>query len=341
MQRTFQVHRTSSSRKVGFNSVGADMTASKPDSYINPAAPGVTVAARDWTGWLLAFLASLTFSFAPPIARGAINAGLDPTTLVMLRLVLAVLLIATTTLFMDRRRMQMDRRGLFITAIAGGLNGFGMLLMFWALARVDASVASMLISLLPLVVLTMLALRGERFTHRHTVRLVLGLAGVYLLIGPGGAVDGVGIILLLIANVCFAIHMSLLQWYLRVYDARAVTLYISAAMTVVVLSAWLAEGAQWQSPDWRGWLAILVLVVISTYLSRLLMVAAINRIGSGQMALLTPVETLLTITWSLLFLGERLAPLQLAGGALILASALLAIERLGRARWRPAWRKWI
>jgi drug/metabolite transporter (DMT)-like permease len=112
-------------------------------------------------------------------------------------------------------------------------------------------------------------------------------------------------------------------------------------MTVVVLSTWLAEGAPWKNPDWRGWLAIIVLVVISTYLSRLLMVAAINRIGSGQMALLTPVETLMTIIWSMLFLGERLAPLQLLGGTLILASALLAIRRMGRARWRPPWRNWV
>jgi drug/metabolite transporter (DMT)-like permease len=82
--------------------------------------------------------------------------------------------------------------------------------------------------------------------------------------------------------------------------------------------------------------AVIALVVVSTFLSRMLMVAAISRIGSGQMALLTPVETLLTITWSMLFLGERLAPLQLVGGALILVSALLAIQRLGRARVRSA-----
>jgi drug/metabolite transporter (DMT)-like permease len=292
-------------------------------------------------GWVLAILASLSFSFAAPIARGVISAGLDPTTLVTIRLVLATVLMGVTMLVMARRHLQMDRRGPVITAIAGVMNGLGMMLMFWALARVDASMASMLLSLLPLVVLTMLALRGERFTHRHTVRLGLGLAGVYLLIGPGGNVDRIGIALLLIAICCFAIHMSLLQWYLRPYDARTVTLYISAAMACVVSITWLAQGAHWQNPGLWEWLMVLFLVVVSTYLSRLLMVAAINHIGSGQMALLTPLETLLTIIWSLLFLGERLTPWQWVGGALILSSALLAIQRLGRARWRPPWRSWV
>jgi drug/metabolite transporter (DMT)-like permease len=72
----------------------------------------------------------------------------------------------------------------------------------------------------------------------------------------------------------------------------------------------------------------------------LFMVAAINRIGSGQMALLTPLETLLTVTWSMLFLDERLTTIQWVGGGLILASALLAIQRLGRAQWPPRWRLW-
>lgn len=301
---------------------------------------GALWAPHSVAGWMLALSASLSFSFAAPIARGAITAGMEPTTLVTLRLALATLLMAITVAIMGSGRLRMDRRGLLVALTAGVLNGLGMLLFFWALARVDASVASMVISLIPLVVLSLLALRGERFTHRHTLRLALGLGGVYLLVGPGGQVDSLGIGLLVIAIFCFSAHMSLLQWYLRPYEALAVTFYISAAMTAVVATAWLVQGAPWQNPSMGGWLAVAGLVIVSTYLSRLLMVAAINQIGSGQMALLSPLETLLTIIWAMLFLGERLSPLQWAGGALVLASALLAIQRLGRARWRPRWRMW-
>jgi drug/metabolite transporter (DMT)-like permease len=316
-----------------------------PKAEPQPVAPafvgqGVRGVGHPWAGWGLALSASLAFSFAAPIARGTIQAGLDPTALVTVRLTLATLLMGLTTLFMNRGQFRMDRRGLAIALLAGVLNGSGMLLMFWALVRVDASMASMLISLMPLVVLTMLALRGERFTYRHTVRLALGLGGIYLLIGPGGTVDATGIGLLMTAVLCFATHMTMLQWYLRPYDSRAVTLYISAAMAATVAAVWLWEGAPWTDPGPSGWTMILILVVVSTYLSRLLMVAAINRIGSGQMALLTPLETLLTLIWSMIFLGERLTPIQLMGGGLILSSALLAIQRLGRAKWPPRWRLW-
>ncbi|MCH8339483.1 MAG: EamA family transporter, partial [Chloroflexi bacterium] len=51
--------------------------------------------------------------------------------------------------------------------------------------------------------------------------------------------------------------------------------------------------------------------------------------------LLGPLETLLTVIWSLLFLQERLSVVQWAGGGLILFGAVLAGQRMHRIRWRP------
>jgi drug/metabolite transporter (DMT)-like permease len=84
----------------------------------------------------------------------------------------------------------------------------------------------------------------------------------------------------------------------------------------------------------------LILAFVSTYLSRLLVFAAIGRIGGGQMAMLSPVETLMAVLWSSLFLSERLSPVQWIGGFFILTSAVLAIQRLSIARLRPRWRLW-
>ncbi len=299
-----------------------------------------TPAQQQWRGWAFALTATLAFSIAPTIARGAIEAGLDATTLVMMRLLLAALLTGSTIALTNWQFFKVDSRGLLVACSAGVINGVGMLLFFLALTRVHASMASMIISINPLVVLSLLALRGERFTWRHIVRLALGLGGVYLLIGPGGQVDSVGVVMLLIAVLCFATHTVLLQWFLRGYDARTVTFYISAAMALLISAYWWFQGAHWQAPGLRGWLAIGALALVSTYLARFMLVAAISYVGGAQTALLSPVETLLTITWSMLFLDERLTPLQWLGGAFILSSALLAIKRLDRARWRPRWRIW-
>ena len=74
---------------------------------------------------------------------------------------------------------------------------------------------------------------------------------------------------------------------------------------------------------------------MGTYLAQMALFAAVRSIGSGQMALLGPLETLLTVIWSSLFLQERLSALQWAGGGLILFGAILAAQRMHRIRWRP------
>ena len=140
--------------------------------------------------------------------------------------------------------------------------------------------------------------------------------------------------------VAFAVHLVVIQWFLQDYDAWTVTLYTVTAMTVVIIGFWLVGGAEWRDPGWLGWLAVGVLAIISTYLARLALFAGVRNLGSGQMALLIPLETLLTVIWSILFLQERLTFWQWAGGGFILCSALLAIRRLRWARWRPRWRAW-
>jgi drug/metabolite transporter (DMT)-like permease len=191
----------------------------------------------------------------------------------------------------------------------------------------------MIYTLSPLVLLCILALIGERFTHRKLMRVGLGLAGVYLLIGPGSNVSGIGVLLAMMAVFAVPLQLTLMQLYLRDYDWRAVTFYLSLVMFAVIGGWWLIQGAEWQDPGPKGWILLVTLAVVTTYLSRLAQTSAVARLGAGQVGLLAPLETLLTVTWSVLFLADRFSPLQALGGGLILLSALLASQRLLRVRW--------
>jgi drug/metabolite transporter (DMT)-like permease len=295
-----------------------------------------------WLGWALALISTFTFSIATPLGKAGIMLGLDPTTMLVLRFGLAILLLAGSMALTTPDRLRIDRKGLLIATTAGVVNGIGALTFFWALTRIDASVATMIYSLNPLVVLGLLALRGETLTYRHLIRLALGLSGIYLLIGPGaaavGGVDWLGVLLVLYSVFGVAVELTLVQWFMQSYGTRTVTLYVLTAMWGAIFVFWLARGAEWHDPGWQGWLIIGVLALVCTYLGWLAMFTGIRTIGSGQVALLIPLETCLSVVWAFLFLQERLTFWQTVGGGLILLSATLAVQRLSRVRWRPRWR---
>ena len=268
------------------------------------------------------------------MARFTILGGLDSTTVLLLRVVIASALFGVTLAFTDRANLRISRRGLGSALFIGALNAVGMILFFLSLSYLEASLGAMILALSPPMVLSLLALRGERLTRRHLVRLGLALAGVYLLVGPSGDVNWMGVTLALVATIIFSVQLAATQWLLVGYPIRSIVFYVTITMTLFVVGWWVFQGEAWTPLTPIDWAAVLVLAVLCTYGARLAYYAAVGRIGSGQLALLSPLETMLSVIWSILFLGERLTPIQFVGGGLILFSALLAVERLGRVNLR-------
>jgi drug/metabolite transporter (DMT)-like permease len=283
-------------------------------------------------GWLAAIGATFAFSVAAPIGSKLIGLGADPTTILVLRLWLAVGLLFGTLALTAPDKLRLERRLIPVVALAGGSLGLAILLYFWSLTRLDTSIAAMLAALEPLMVLFLLRLRGERFTYRNTLRLALGLAGVYLLVGAQGGADWLGLLMAAGTVVGSAFQTVALQWYFAGRDGRTITAYMVLAMALTVSAAWVVQGAVWHNPTWQVWVGIGVLALVPTYLARLGLFAAVRRLGGGQVSLLGPLETFLTVIWAVVFLGDRLTLAQLSGGALILFSAILAVQRLRRTK---------
>ncbi len=283
-------------------------------------------------GWSSALLSTFSFSIAAPIGTLLINLGYDPTLMLVFRFWIAVVLLFGTLALTAPARLALPRRALLAVLLAGPAIGVAVLLYFWALTRVHTSIAAMFIALEPVTTLLLLALRGERFTHRNTVRVALGLAGIYLLVGWQGSADLLGVLMLLGVVLLSSWHTVSLQWFLTEHDGRAVMSYVVLTMAITTTICWLIQRPAWQPLSAPAWLGVGALALVSTYMARLALFAGVKRLGGGQVALLAPVETFLTVLWSVLFLGDRLSLAQVAGGALILVSAALAVRRLGRAR---------
>ncbi|MEM7344285.1 MAG: DMT family transporter [Chloroflexota bacterium] len=288
-------------------------------------------------GWTIALFGIILFSIGPSATKIALTDGFIPVNFLLMRYLIGTTLMVITIAIIGPHYFRVDRRGLLLCISAGALLVTALQIFTLALTRINASIASMLVALYPLIALVLLALRGEKFTYRNGFRIILSLIGVYLLIGPEGKVDLVGAALVITASIIFAFYMVMIQWYLTDYETRTVALYVVITILFFNTGLWLWQGAVWPVAGWSGWAAVIFMGVGTSYLGQLALYSAVREIGSGQMALLNPLESLPSVIWATALLREQLSLIQWIGGTLILISMLLAIQRIRRSP-RLTWR---
>ncbi len=86
---------------------------------------------------------------------------------------------------------------------------------------------------------------------------------------------------------------------------------------------YLAVGYRLPHYDGTTWAALLWLAIFTSAIARLFLFAGIHLAGSRQAALLSPLETLLSVLWAVLLLGELLTLPQWVGTFFVIASAAL------------------
>jgi drug/metabolite transporter (DMT)-like permease len=283
-----------------------------------------------WQGWVLALITTVLFSLVPPITKALINDGLEPTNLLVIRYVLSSVLLFTTIGLTQPQNLRVDIRGLGFCFLCGFLYAGTAWTFTLSLTRLSTSIAAMILSIAPLLTFLLLMTRGERPTQRMLLRFALSFIGVYLLLGPGGSVDAVGVILVFLCCTFYAAYMVTLQWFLKNYIAQTSVLYIIASLAFFVLIIWFSQEPSIQSLSPKSWLLMIFLIIGCTYIAQLCLLKAVRILGSGQMSLLNSLEILLTLIWSAIFLTDRLSLLQWVGGGLILVGMMLAFERFSK-----------
>jgi drug/metabolite transporter (DMT)-like permease len=112
--------------------------------------------------------------------------------------------------------------------------------------------------------------------------------------------------------------------------AGATTTVASALMMTATTAAyWTIAGATGAPvhPDEipaAAWPGLIGVGVIATFVAIQTFYAGTKRIGAAQASLISTIEPVYTVILAAILFGERLTPVQLAGGALILAAVVLA-----------------
>ncbi len=277
-------------------------------------------------------LSTFFLGWAPILGKFAYASGVTPFTLASLRMLVAVLLLWGWYLSRWRDRLRpITWQELLGCFAIGAVNGVGSLLYYSGLSRLDASRASFLNTLYVLWVVIFLAASGQPVGRMTLVRLGMAIVGVYILTGGGeGEPNWLGTMLMAASAATYGWHLVMGQWILADIPSQKATPYILTAMATTVGLARIMQGKPIEPISEGGWGAILALGV-TTVLSRLLMFAGLRRLGGIETALISLLELVVSLVLAFLLLGERLTPLQWAGGAILVFSVLLGA-------WGPTWK---
>lgn len=283
-------------------------------------------------GVLLVVVSATAFGALPIFARLAYAGGADVTAVLFLRFAIAA--VAMTAALVVRRR-RWPRPRLFVALLLMGAIGYvgQSFAYFTALTLIPATLVSLLLYAYPALVLV-LTVRwlGERLTTVKAVALGIALAGTALTIGPELGGRRLGIVLGLSAAAIYAVYIVVGSRITPragpLPSAAVVMLGATAVYAVVVLLQRPAFPA-----SVGGWTAILGLSLVSTVVAITTFFAGMDRLGAADTSTLSTLEPAVTVALAAVVLGERVTPVQLVGGALILAAVLLlarAAPRSGR-----------
>ncbi len=284
-----------------------------------------------------ALISAFFLGLAPVFGKQAILMGLPPIAVVALRTLFATLLLFLVMLIFRRRFLYIYPAGLLGCLLAGWINGFGSLLYYSALGRIDAGLGQLLYSLYPLFVAFWLLLDRQPQSRLTAIRLALSLPAVYLLTATGlHKVDWLGVLMMLGAAAFYALHLPINQRVLYDVPAPTVTLYTLAAMSMAVVPVYLfSDALAWPQSE-AMWMPLIGLTLV-TFASRLLLFVGVKHVGGMQTALLGLSELLVTLSFAHFWLGERLSVGQWIGVALLSVSlVLVGFEKFSTVRRGPA-----
>ncbi len=295
--------------------------------------PNLTHPRHLTTGLLLAAAGSIAFSGKAIIVKLAYRYGVDAVTLIMYRMLFALPLFLAMTwwaTYRSPRPVEPLTRRDWLGILGLGFSGYYLasFLDFWGLQYISASLERLILYLNPTLVLLLgWVLYRRRITGRQAGAMALSYAGVLLVFGHEVSFDGwntaLGAALVFGSAVSYAVYLVYSgEMVQRLGSLRLVGWATTVACVLCLLQFVLLRplSAAVVAPEVIG-LSVLN-AVLCTAAPVVMVMMAIERIGSGLTAQTGMVGPMSTLIMGVLILDEPFNAWVLAGTVLVLAGVL-------------------
>lgn len=279
-------------------------------------------------GITMALLTPVFLGVAPIFGKFAIQAGADVFAVAALRTIMAITVLWVVYALFFRHFIFANPAALMGCITIGMVNGVGALCYYSGLGLLDAGMVQLINGMYLVIAVVLTRMRGTHIDGRTLMRVALALVALVILTTLGDrAVNPIGVGLMLASALMFAGTLVLGQYVLYEVPSQTMALYALTSMAVIVSMVWLSVGEPMTADIAEFALPPIIILGITTALSRLAMYASVKFLGGIQTAIMALAEIAVALVLSSLLLGERLTVAQWAGVALLASSLLLVRQR--------------
>ena len=298
------------------------------------------------TGIILAMIGAIAFSGKAIIVKLAYRHGVDAITLIMLRMIFALPFFLAMSWWAKKSKKSRNSQKIqnsqhltrkdWIGIVGLGVSGYYLasFLDFAGLQYITASLERLILYLNPTLVLLLGLVFAKRTIHRsQLVGMVISYAGVLLVFGKETLLQGsdvvLGTMLVFGSAVSYAIYLFFSgEMVQRIGSMRLVGLATSVACVLCILQFVLLRPLESVLLVPMPVITLSIFNAIAcTVVPVMLVMMAIERIGSSLAAQVGMVGPMSTMAMGVLLLDEPLSAGLVAGTLLVLAGVFVVVRR--------------
>ena len=283
--------------------------------------------AKKLLGIILAIASAVSYGLIPLFILPIKNAGISMDLTLFYRFTFSAIIILGY-LLVKRISLRLSKSDLMKVIILGIIYSLSSEFLFWGYDVMSAGIASTVLYIYPMVVaVIMFVLFKEKISKSTMYSIILALIGVAALSIKKDSMEfnflGFGVVML--SALAYSSYMVMISKGNLEAEGYKVTFYslFFSALYYLIKSSFTTDSFALPSPSIYGHIALFAFV--TTVISVLCLVYAIQFVGSTTTAVLGAVEPVVAVAISVVLFGEELTVNLIIGVVIVIAALMVNV----------------
>lgn len=278
-------------------------------------------------GYLLIIISAIGFGVMPIFASYAYENNVTLTTFLFLRFAFTSI-IFFAYIFLKKIKININKTQLLYLILLGGiLYTLQSTFYFSSIKYIPTSLAVLLLYLYPVFVAFLsFFINKEKLSIKLFLSIAISLTGMILVLGtPESDINYIGILLALGAAIIYSFYIIIGNKMALLLSPIITSAFIALFASLSLLIGGIFTNTLSFDFNTTGWLPILGTTLFSSIIAMVTFFKGMNIIGPTRASILSMVEPVVTIVFSIILFNDTMSGLQFVGGIIIIIGAILVI----------------